>query len=260
MTTVTLEFDVQGQRALLAQLSGLSKQVPYAISVAINRTAEEVLAEGRRQIKATMIVRAPGFVLPPVQLPRNWKATATRPIATVKLGDDDGGRQSIGARRRAILDKFEEMGRKTADDPDFPIAIPTRSLRKTPTALVPRAMYPKSLRLAPRMDASGKTILAKRKGKVRGLDGGAVGSKKKRMEAGLQGIGGTFTMSRDGKPLGVFQRVGRGRRSIRMIWAYRGSIRIPKKLDMLRRGSEIIETRLPINFEGALAIAISTAR
>lgn len=257
-----IEFtvDIEGKDSVLSMLANVREQVPFALAVAINRTAEEVLAEGRRQILANFTVRAPRFDLPPVQLPRAWRATKTRPIATVDLGDDDGGRDGIGARRKKIFTKFEYGGHKTALDPSLPIAIPTKVLRPSDTSVVPRGMYPTNLRLAPRLTPDG-TLPSLRKGKVRSLSGATLKSKKQRAELGLQGVGGTFTMKgHDGRVLGVFQRTGQGHRSYRMIWAFRQSIRIPRLTNFAARGTAIIEDRFWQNFEGALELAMRTAR
>lgn len=261
MSTNLIDFqvDVVGGDSLLSMLANVREQVPYVMAVTINRTAEEVLAEGRKEIQANFIVRSPAFDLPPVQLPKAWRATKTRQIATVNLGDD-GNPNDIGPRRRKIFTKFEYGGEKVAADPAFPIAIPTTAIRSSKTALVPRALYPTQLRLAPRKQADGSTLPALRKGKIRTLAGSKIG-KRARNEAGLQGIGGTFTMTNsDGKPIGVFQRVGSGHRGYRMIWAFRARISIPKRMHFRERGTVIIETRFKDNFDGALELAIRTAR
>lgn len=261
MSDLQFSVDIESENTAATFLSGLQKQMPFVQAVAINRTAEEVLAEGRREIQANFIVRVPAFDLPPTQLPSAWRATASRAIATVNLGDGDGGRQGIGARRRSIFTKFEYGDPKVARDPAFPIAIPTTALRSSPTAIVPRAMYPANLRLSPRTTASGSTLAALSKGKVRTLSGGMVRSKKQRRELGLQGIGGTFTMANaDGKVLGVFQRTGPGLRGYRMIWAFRQQINIPRRMDFAARGTAIINARFLVNLDGALALAIRTIK
>lgn len=241
-------------------MTGLARQYRFAASVALNRTVEEAHAVMRRGIGQRFIVRVPQFVYPPVQLPNVWRATVDRPSAFFALGDDEGGSAGIGARREAILTKFETGGRKTATNPSFPIAIPTKAIRPSPTALVPRALYPVNLRLAPRLDASGATIPALRRGKVRTLTGGVVASKKKRAALGLQGIGGTFTIGTPDRAIGVFQRVGRGRGAIRLIWAYRQSIPIPPRLHWVETAETVATNRLQPNFEGALEFALRTAR
>jgi hypothetical protein len=247
---IDVEIDASG---LVKAAGEYQQHLPYAIAIGLNRTAEEVLAGARQQIQRSMIVRVPTFTLPPVQLPAVWRATRERLESRFALGDDDGGKAGIGSRRIAILSKFEAAGTKAASDPDFPIAIPTRAIRPTPQALVPRSLYPTSLRLAPRKDVNGATLLAKRKGKVRGLAGEMVGSRKKRGEMGLVGIGGTFEIrDRDGRPIGVFQRFGRGHRQIRMIWAYRQRIHLPDLLDIRELIDLITRTRLEVNIVGAI--------
>jgi hypothetical protein len=260
--TNLIEFaiDVQGRDSVASLLSGIQQQVPYAMMVAINRTAEEVLAEARREIRSGFIVRSPKFDLPPTQLPRTWRATKTRPIATVDLGDDDGGKAGIGSRRRQIFSKFELGGTKHAIDSDFPIAIPTRAIRPSPSQLVPKALYPVNLRLTPRTQADGSILPALRRGKVRTLSGAAISNRARRQQQ-LVGVGGTFVIyDASGKPIGVFQRTGPGHRNIRLIWAYRQSIHIPKLMDFAARGSAIISERFGPNFDGALALAVATAR
>ena len=254
---IDISVDVKGD--ISTDIAGLRDQLPFATAVAINRTAEEVLAEGRREIKANFLVRVPGFDLPPVQLPEAWRATKTRQIATVNLGDSDGGSNSIGARRVQIFTKFEYGQPKVANDPGFPIAIPTRAIRPSPMALVPRSLYPKNLRLSPRLDAGGQIQPALRRGKVRGFAGETL-TKRKRHELGMEGAGGTFTiLDEQGRPIGIFQRTGAGRRDIRMIWAFRPEIHIPRRMDFAVQGTRIIEERFDPNFEGALDLAIRTA-
>jgi len=254
-----IRLNVQAKREG-ESITGLAKQVRFAAVIALNRTVEEAHADIRRGIRQRFVVRVPSFILPPQQLPKIWRATKERPSAFFALGDDDGGSGGIGARREAILTKFEAGGRKTASDPSFPIAIPTRAIRPSPQVLVPRALYPKNLRLTPRLEASGATVPALRRGKVRTLEGRAVGSKKRRRELGLQGIGGTFTIATPDRSIGIFQRTGRGRGNIRLIWAFRQSIPIPARLQWVETAERIAGTRLQPNFEGALEFALRTAR
>src|SRR6185437_8525203 len=192
---IDFKVEITGADSMLSEIAGIRQQLPYATAIAINRTAEEVLAEGRKEILENFDVRVPFFDLPPVQLPAVWRATKDRPIATVALGDNEGV-NTIGARRVAIFSKFELGGTKDASNPDFPIAIPTSAIRPSPADLVPRSLYPVNLGLAPRKDASGATIGGKRRGKVRGLGvtGIVIHSRKQRAELGLEGLGGTFTM------------------------------------------------------------------
>lgn len=248
--------------AIRAVDDAAKKQVPYATSIAINRTLEEVLAGARKQIAERFTVRVPVFVLPPVQLPTRDRATKTRLEGVASLGYSDGAKKDIGARREQILRKFETGGPKTAKDPDFPIAIPTQAIRHTFGDLVPLGFYPQNLRLAPKQFVGGEVLPALKRGKVRTLSGEST-SNRKRRKAGMEGIGGTFTINdENGRPIGVFQRIGRGdgRQNVRMIWLYKQRIRIPNKLSFFPLAQQIVDERLLINWEGALALALRTAR
>ncbi len=236
------------------------KHAPYAASVMINRTLEEVMAGGREHLQSRMKVRVPAFILPPVQLPRAARATKTKLQGQAALGYGDVTRDNVGDRREKILRKFETGGVKEAKDPQFPIAIPTDALRPSFGDLVPRAMFPQNLRLAPKKVGSGEILPALRNGLVRTLQGEKIG-KRARKQQGLEGIGGTFTINdENGMPIGIFQRTGRGRKDVRMIWLYRRKIRIPDLMDFFEMADQIIQARALINWQGALELALRTAK
>lgn len=253
--------DIIGLDAAIRALDDVAKKhAPYAASVMINRTLEEVMAGARGHLQQRMVVRAPAFVLPPLQLPRAARATKTKLQGQAALGYGDVTRDNIGDRREKILRKFETGGVKEARDPQFPIAIPTEALRPTRTALVPRAMFPQNLRLAPKTVGGGETLPALRKGLVRTLQGDKIG-KRARKQQGLEGIGGTFTINNEnGTPIGIFQRTGLGRKDVRMIWLYKRKIRIPDLMDFFELADQIIQARAQINWQGALELALRTAR
>lgn len=256
-----VSVNVEGFDEVRRALEAVPKQARYATSIAINRTLEEALAAGRKEIQQTMLVRTPQFILPPTQLPTHARAKPARLEGVAAFGYPDVAPGSIGARREKILRKFEHGGGKQADDPHFPIAIPTRALRPNPSVLVPRAMYPVNLRLTPRRDADGSTLVAKRRGKVRSLDGGVVRSRRHRAELQLEGIGGTFgVLDERGALRWVFQRTGPGRRDVRLIWAFRRSIRIPRLLHFTSLATRVVDDRFLVNFTGAWELALRTAR
>lgn len=256
-----LSVRVDGLEDVRRALAAVPKQARYATSIAINRTLEEALDGGRREIQSVMVVRAPAFVLPPTQLPTFARAKPTQLEGTAAFGYPDVHPNTIGDRREKILRKFEYGGEKTALDAQFPIAIPTKALRPSPSVAVPRAMYPVNLRLTPRRDADGATLPALRRGKVRTLGGGTVRSRKQRRELQLEGIGGTFgVMDETGRLQWVFQRTGPGRRDVRLIWAFRQAIRIPKLLHFTEIAGRIIDDRFLVNFGGAWDLAQRTAR
>lgn len=236
------------------------KHAPYAASLMINRTLEEVMAGARGQIQQRMKVRAPAFTLPPLQLPRAARATKTNLRGQAALGYGDVNKDNVGDRREKILRKFETGGTKEAKDPQFPIAIPTKALRPAFGDLVPRAMFPQNLRLAPKKVGGGETLPALRNGLVRTLQGEKIG-KRARKQQGLEGIGGTFTVNdENGMPIGIFQRTGRGQKDVRMIWLYKRKIRIPDLMDFFELAGQVIQERALINWQGALEMALRTAK
>jgi len=256
-----LKVSVEGLDAVQAAFEAVPKQARYASSIAINRTLEETLEAGRREIRSVMTVRVPDFILPPTQLPAHARAKPTRLEGTASFGYADVVPGSIGARRETILRKFEYGGSKSAGDPMFPIAIPTKALRPSPSVLVPRAMYPVNLRLVPRRHAGNEELPGLRRGKVRTLSGGTVRSKKHRKELQLEGIGGTFgVMDEGGRLRWVFQRTGPGRRDVRLIWAFRQSIRIPRLLHFTELAGRVIDDRFLVNFSGAWELALRSAK
>lgn len=252
---------VQGLNEAVKALENVAaNQVPFAMMVTLNRTIEEVNAAVREHMAKSFTVRVPSFVLPPVQLPASMRATKKNLRAEAGLGYDDGGKNNIGRRREQIFRKFESGGVKQAKDPNFPIAIPTAALRSNFSQLVPSAMYPQNLRLSPKVIGAGEIIPGLKRGKVRTLGGATIG-KRARKQQGLEGIGGTFTiLGVDGKPIGIFQRTGKGKADVRMIWAFEQTIRIPDLLDFFPIAERIVAERLLVNWEGARDLAIRSAK
>lgn len=232
----------------------MSKHSAFAQSVAINRTVEEGLGVLRTRISRQFITRVASFDLPPQQLPPQNRATKERLFAEIRLGYDDvGGPKSIGGRRESIFAKFEAGGEKTGNP--IPIAIPTKEIRPTPSALVPRAMYPVNLRLWARLDAGGKLLGPKARGTQRNQI-------IKRGQVKLKQADRTFELDPahlrglSPKAWGVWERIGPGEKDIRMIWAYRRRIPIPARLAMETSMTELINERFPINLFGAFEMAL----
>jgi hypothetical protein len=253
--------DIVGLPEMIRALDDVAKKhAPYAGSIMINRTLEEVLAGARTHVAERMTVRVPRFTLPPQQLPVRARATKTRLVGQAAFGYGDITRDNIGDKREKMLRKFETGGQKVAKDPQFPIAIPSKELRRNVADLVPQAMYPQNLRLVPKIVGSGETLPALRRGLVRTLQGAKVG-KRQRKELGLQGIGGTFTVNdENGLPIGIMQRTGPKPEDVRWIWWFRQKIRIPDRLDFFPLAEQIIQERAPVNWQGAMDLALRTAK
>lgn len=252
-----IRLDLNG--APEAQLRALGRQIPFAMSVAMNRTVEDALAAVRQRMQQQFVLRVPGFDLPPQQLPTIARATKTRQHAEIRLGYDDGP-QSIGGRREQLFKKHEEGMLKIATDASFPIAIPTTAIRPSFAALVPRQLYPVNLRLAPRQQPDNSTLPALRGGKVVTLAGAKI-SNRARKQQGLVGIGGTFTIAdADGRPKFIAQRTGSGRRDLRIIWLLKQQERIKPQHFFYPTVRAVVSERWAINQDGAIELALRTAR
>jgi hypothetical protein len=242
-----------------ATLRALGRQMPFALSVAMNRTVEDANAAVRRRMQSTFVLRRPGFDLPPQQLPSIARATKSRLHAEVRLAYADVTPGSVGDRREVIFRKHEEGLIKRADDPSFPIAIPTTAIRPSFPALVPLQFYPKNLRLAPRQQPDNTTLPALRRGKVVTLAGAKI-SNRARKQQGLTGTLGTFTISNeDGRPKFIAQRTGSGRRELRIIWLLKQQIRIKPLRFFYPTIAPVISERFPVNVAGAIDLALRTA-
>lgn len=229
---------------VLSFMERLSGFAPRAQEVAINRTVEEILAGARKLAKDNLTVRAANFILPPVQLPRHWRADArkNRLEAMAAWGDYDG-RNSIGARRSIILSKFDRGGTKTASATNNPIAIPTKALRSSPSTLIPRKMYPRNL-----------VGTFDKEGGFTGLGRSA----RFRVSRRPRQVGRYFVLGGPNQSgWGLFERTGPGDRDIRKLWTFKQSIPIPRRLPFLDMAEQIVDERFTINMMGAIELALS---
>jgi hypothetical protein len=267
--SLTFSFDIKTS-GLRADLLLDEKQARFASMLAINRTAEAVNIELARQIRSKMIVRRPAFILPPVpQLPRAHRATKQNLEAIAGLHASDRSRDDSDIRRRraGILAPFETGGVKRQANEMRPVAIPTKALRADQSQLVPRSMYPTSLRLQPRQHAftggrGFKATTGTLQPTSRVIKGRTPGS----LRAQLVGKRRTFVLDPENFPglgpsaWGVYQRFGPGKRDIRMIWAYRRSVPIPDLLDFYAAADRIVTTQFWPNWLGLYDFAMRTAR
>lgn len=246
-------------RDVVSALDAFSHQAPFAQSVALNRTAEEGLAVMRHRMREQFIVRVPDFDLPPQQIPGAFRAKKDRLWTEVRLGYSDGP-DSIGGRRERIFSRFEEGGVKAGTEGrvagiSSPAAIPTKEIRPSPTSLVPRALYPVNLRLRARLDASGKFLAAKERGAQRNqiIKRGAL--KLKQADRTFE-LDPSVQRGISPRAWGVWERIGPERGDIRLIWAYRATVPIPKRLGLGDSIQALVDARYADNLWGAFEMAL----
>lgn len=218
-------------------LEASKQQLPFAISVAVNKTAKDVQIAQRAQMQASFIIRKP-WVLQGVVISKFSDKSEATPTAVVGIDPT-----------RSFLNKFEQGGQKVAANPALPIAVPTLFARPDRGGLVPLGLYPKNLGLAARRGVTG---IVNPKGKV-----------SKRGILQLQGKRRTFvldlTMAGVQVP-GVYQRTGPGPHDFRLLWAYKPSIPIPALLRFEETALKTVTDKWATNFSNAFERALATAK
>jgi hypothetical protein len=243
-----LTITIQGTDKVLAAYAAVRGQLPYAQMIALNRTAEDLLAGARHQVRAAFQVRAPQFILPPQLLPKEWRATKDHLQARVQLGD--GGAKKLGERRRAILEPFEEGKAKTFNQYG-PVAIPTTYLRPTRGNLIDAKLYPRNLLGV--FLRTGDFAFLGRKARV------STRTSKKTGAVRGQQVGRYFVLGQSGdRAWGVYERQSPTR--IRKLWNYRSIVRRPPILAFTATMDRLFAERWQPNYLGALDVALRTAR
>jgi hypothetical protein len=165
---------------------------------------------------------------------------------SVRIAIGDGGPAKLGDRRRAILEKFERGGHRTATEV-MPLAIPTRALRLSPTVVPPQSMYPRNL-VGTFTSKGAFVALGRRTPKS---------TARRRRRTG--GTGSYFVLGGSGDRFwGLYQRLDRHR--IALLWAFRLSVPIPARLGWVRTVTDTINARVHANMTGAIDLAIRTRK
>lgn len=265
----TIQIDPTELTARLPQVA--RDQLPYATAYALNLAADAAQEGVRRQAERVLVLRSRAWMLRLIKRRRGLKgyggagddfASKTKLAATVRIEGPEGDERRGVVLWRHLSD-VTAGGTRTMDAGDtadmlrgrFPFYLPTGALRPSPASVVPRAMYPRALRLAPRMTPSG-VLEASRRGQVRTVEGRRIGARA-RAERQLQGIGGTFVIrasntesASNAKAWGVWQRVakGTGPGAIRMIWALRRSIEVPTRFSFRDSAAQAFGEAWPTAF------------
>jgi hypothetical protein len=230
------EIRVDG-RATMSALENLFRdQLPFATSLALNRTAKIVQEALRAHLAEVFTIRRP-WVLQGITIPRFSDKHDSPMMVSVELDP-----------KRAFLAKFEAGGVKQGS-PILPIAIPSTALRPSFSDMPPLAFYPKNLRLSPRRDVVGVLPALKhttRRGVVQ-----------------TQGKDRTFVLDQTMfgiRVAGVYQRIGPGRHDIRLLWTYKDRIPIPARLQFEATAVATVQAVWPEQYEAAFQQAVRTAR
>ena len=245
MADVVLTHDTAEVQAWFREFG---KQVPFAASIAINRTGEEVLAETRNAMRRTFTVRsyAGREFLPDTKLIGSRRATKGRLEAAVGVGNPKAGPKTFQGRMHAIYARQEyDGGVAQAGRNDF--YIPADRV-DNPGYQPPRKLYPVNLGLAIKRGINGSWTEAK--------------SKVKRKKDGyfiLPSVNGSR------KGYGIYHRDpgarGPGSRGdISAVWFLRPSVRRTRRPFFMATADRVITQRWGVNMAGALEAAVRTAK
>lgn len=253
MTSLRVQHNADAVAATLDAVA--RRQFPFALANGINRTLDEIRIETLRKLPTQFrfrSTRSRRFFESFVVIDPDQRATKTRLRGAVGIQAPLKG--SFGNTRRVgILTKFQTGG--TFSYPNgMPVAIPTDYLRTQYKTEIPRSMYPKSLGLLERKSIEGGS-------KIAGAQTRQVGPG--RWKTSLRGARRTFAFDpryhKTANPdvYGVWQRRGRGRDSEPfLLWAYKASIRVPKRLTFLEDAERRARQTLALNIQGQLAYAM----
>lgn len=230
-------------------------QAKFALANALNRTAEEVNAVLRRELPTRFTIREPALLryVAPQQLPMHQRATKERLQAML-----------LTEGMAAVLGPHEE-GIPNVRTVRRPVIVPTTSLRPSVRTRIGRQFYPTSLGLLPRHTPKGDWGYALGRGSSKkGVTPFRQG-KGDFMTAGwtIQGKLGTFALMepyhKNLSPgqAGVYQRVGN---RVRKLWHYVDRVKRTKNLRFEDTSNRVMAERFGVNFDGALAHALRTAR
>ena len=218
-------------------------QLPFAASLAINAVTRAAQSAAQSSLDRNFTIapsKAP-FMKRLVNIPQF--ATKARMEAIIAIQGP-----GTGPDRSFLLGRHELGGTTIEPDPTKPFMQPSVNIRDGDYALVPRSLYPSSLRLVERRDVVG-TLPPK--GRV---------TRKGTFQ--LQGKRGTFVLDPKTmfgvKQWGVYQREGPN--DVRLLWIYRVKQTNKPRLKFYETVREAVTKSLEKAFRDAMARALATAR
>jgi hypothetical protein len=230
MTDISIRVDAKEAIGLMGRISD---NYATARTWALNRTAEDVTAALRREASGRFMFRGRQGqqVLnwyAPRTLPNVMRANNSKPWATVE--PEGPGK---------ILRPFETGTPKTGLHGQ-PVAIPTRAVRPTPEASIPKKLFP--FNLFPQLRHGG-TVARTKSGKIK--------RSKSFREVKPFLLDPASMVGLRPEAWGIYRRVGPGRGDIQRLWSFRPSARRPKLLDTYNTARRVVAERWAINMAGA---------
>lgn len=204
--------------ALKSRMPREAKKLATAVARALNRTTLDIQTAERVQIDQNFTVRKAGFIYRLIKITAFASANQGRPYA--EIGID-------ASKARVLLPLFTEDGAEKDPEIGKNVAIPLTGEAARPSfgSLVPQQLTFQALNFKRvSLSEQGRQLTALRK---RGL---AQVARKLPSNAYIwEGQQRTFIIP----DVGVFQRVGPGKADVKMIYAFKPKVMLPKKFDFV---------------------------
>ncbi len=226
---ISLDVTADNQTGLAGILSGLTSQLPYAYSVAINKTLDAAQTAIQDSLPDRFRLRHAAFIEQTVKIAPQDRATKTNLVGTVRINPD-----------RNFLAKFEDGGQKVGQ---HSLAVPIMRLDGDPNLIIGPGDPLSVKRLMASIQNSGGKIVRPRirKGQLRV----SVDPNKVYL---VKSASGTFIVQRTGP------------NQTRVLYAFKKEVPIPASLhfDEIAMGAAL--ATWDANFAAAMDRAIATMR
>jgi hypothetical protein len=217
MFTLTLDT-----KAMIAELDEIRRnQVPFAMSLAMNVTMEQVQLAQRHRIESQMTLRRRTFVLRLVKIAAEDRAVKDRLTSSVRIEGPKAQPQ-----RGQVLTRHETGGARHGKN-GAPLFLPTQRLRPTPASAISQALYPAKLMVNGSPAGRGIFTLT-------------------------PDMGSKLT----GRGAGIFRRVGHGKGGLIKLWRYLPTTTLDPSLAFDVTFHAIVTAEFNKNFTGALGYAL----
>jgi hypothetical protein len=226
------------------------KQAPFAMRLALRRTAEEARDAVRNRVyQRGFKIRSASFARMlsraiVIEQPRASTGASSRYVQRIVVNSNVG-------KGRSLMPWLEAGGTRSSRRNIGPfanaVAVP---LRSGPMGVVPRNLYPSATGIG------GTTFTIPQrpaKGVHRGARGQIIGSVG--WSGRVKGKRRTFMIESAGGGM-IFQRVGKADNALRALFTVRMQVQVPGRFFFFKTAERVISERLVTNFRGALQAAL----
>lgn len=236
MRVIDLRVELKADETLNF-LGALERQIPYATSVAINRTLDDAQKAIRVHLREAFHLRRPDFIDRTVYIGRDDRARKDNLVGTVRIDP-----------RRDVLAKFEDDTIKRPRSAKN-LAVPV--FRETDKDMVVGRSNPLNFK---------RLMAAIDKGGARGFGAGTMGEIKRRRQKGMHGPMQRELVFLVKVPKGRFlvQRIGA--KQTRVLYSFTPSVPITPELNFKRIAFETAQAVWNARAAEAIDLAIQTAR